>query len=451
VGTLLSPAFATAVLHVTRHSLWVPLLGVPFERAVAFHRMASSLALILMFTHVVMMVNERGVPILASRSPNAAGAGAAFGTASATVFAVMGTLALWPVRRRAWKVFKASHLILFPTGLVLAMMHAETMVGYLMPPLILYALDVLLRVQRSSRVFSVRCIRPLPGGVVRIDVATQGRLRVAPGQYVHMQLPSLSPVEWHPLSCVCDPGRPDVLSFLVSGGSTPSTFGGRVAALAAEAPHTRALWTRLDGVYGGPGLQLRYYTSVLLIAGGVGIAPFYSIARYFLTAHAERLARSDAEAHEHHHHHHARRRRFGAVAPPLCSAAALVWSVRTERAAEKYMPGFLEELRNSGLFFNVRVCVTGEGATAADLHVGAAVDGGAGGGAGGEGEPGSMISYGRPDLHAAVRASLEAATAAGQPACRVAVLACGPQGLVDAAQIAAAALGCHFHAERFVA
>ena len=45
---------------------------------------------------------------------------------------------------------------------------------------------------------------------------------------------------------------------------------------------------------------------------------------------------------------------------------------------------------------------------------------------------------------------MAAAAAAGEPACRVAVLVCGPPPMVDAVQDAAAAAGCHFHAEKFI-
>jgi hypothetical protein len=67
LGTLLAPMFATALLPVTRNSAWVPLLGVSFERAVAFHRTASTAALALVVAHTVAIVNERGVAVLASR------------------------------------------------------------------------------------------------------------------------------------------------------------------------------------------------------------------------------------------------------------------------------------------------------------------------------------------------------------------------------------------------
>jgi threonine dehydrogenase-like Zn-dependent dehydrogenase len=49
----------------------------------------------------------------------------------------------------------------------------------------------------------------------------------------------------------------------------------------------------------------------------------------------------------------------------------------------------------------------------------------------------------------AVRDAVLAAHEAGAPPRRVAVMACGPPGLIADAQRAAAAQGCHFHAELF--
>jgi hypothetical protein len=68
VGALLAPAFGVALLPVTRYSLWVPLLGVSYERSVAFHRAAAGVAMGVMVAHAAMMVVERGVPILSART-----------------------------------------------------------------------------------------------------------------------------------------------------------------------------------------------------------------------------------------------------------------------------------------------------------------------------------------------------------------------------------------------
>jgi hypothetical protein len=184
---------------------------------------------------------------------------------------------------------------------------------------------------------------------------------VAPGQYAFIQLPELGPAEWHPFSCVCVPGRPDGIGFVVGRGATGS-FAARLAALAAITPKP-VLRVRVDGCYGGPRLQLHRYTSVLLLAGGVGITPFASIANALVSAaHAGTSA---------------------------LGAATLVWAVRDAAAIDTWIPGLLPALQASGLF-TVRVCVTGQAP-------------------GGDAERGGGVSYGRPDVDKAVRDAVAAA------------------------------------------
>jgi hypothetical protein len=409
VGALLAPAFGVALLPVTRHSLWVPLLGVSYERSVAFHRASAGVAMGVMVAHTAMMVAERGVPILTQRGENVRGDGAVFGTAAAATFAAMGALAAPPVRRASWELFKAAHLTLMPVAIVLSFLHARMMLGYVLPPLILWALDAALRFARSVRTHDVLAITPLPDGAVRLDVATRGALRVAPGQWAYVQVPGVSALESHPLSCVCAAGTPECVTFIIGAGRGPASFSARIAALAETMP-VEKIRCRLDGCYGGPGMQLHRYTSVLLIAGGVGITPFVSIATHLFSL--------TPDAHG--------RKGQGAV-----RSASLVWAVRKRAAAEAWVPTLVPALRGSALF-TVRVCVTGEPRDAE------------------HGARSRSVSYGRPDVAAAVCAAVQAAAECGESPRRVAVLACGPAGLVEDAQVAAAAAGAHFHAETFL-
>jgi NAD(P)H-flavin reductase len=287
-------------------------------------------------------------------------------------------------------------------------------------------------------------------------------VRVRPGQYAYLQLPGLSPAEWHPLSAVCHVGAPDTVAFLVLNGGR-NALGARIRDLAAASPLDRTLWARLDGPYGGPSLQMRYYSTVLLVAGGVGIAPFVTLSRALLDPRpgSERQLRQ----------------------------ATLLWSIRNERAARAFVPGLLEELRASGVF-RVRVHLTHEGqhmgddkhhaepmraqllrAIAAQAAAAESAEDGPELGdeaappgsneaayqaddavcaEGGSDDGDAEFVNGRADVSAAVREVVAAAAAAGEPACRVAVLVCGPPPMVDAVQDAAAAAGCHFHAEKFI-
>ncbi len=403
LGLLLAPSFATALLPVARNSVWVMLLGVSYERAVAFHRATASTALVIVVAHVVAIVNERGLIVLSQKVRTSVGDGSMYGTVAAACFVAMGLLSAPPVRRAAWWLFKASHLTLMPASIVLACLHAHVMYPYLLPPLVLWVLDGMLRWVRSACSHEAS-VHPL-GSAVRLDVQTEGALRVAAGQYAYVQVPSVSQAGWHPLTCVCVPGTPSAVSFLVSTGDGPGSFGARIAALATAKDDAPCVRVRLDGPYGAPSLQLQRYEAVILVAGGVGITPCVSIAEQLLVMRA-------------------------AGGTPLLSAS-LLWAVRDSGAPDAWLPAFLPRLRESGLF-SVTLALTGKDASAdTEQHAAGTI-------------------MGRPDMAALLGAEVSAAAGRGTRPERIAVFACGPAGLVDATARAAGALGCHFHAESFL-
>jgi NAD(P)H-flavin reductase len=405
LGALLAPAFATALLPVARNSVVTRALGVSYERAVAFHRATGGVALVIMFAHVVQVCKQRGVGVLRQRTPNAFGDGNEYGTASAACFAALLLLAAPPLRRRCWALFKLAHLTLAPTALVLAILHARLMYPYLLPPLGLWLLDAALRWGRAMITYRAR-VCPLPhAGAVRLDVDAPTMLSVAgAGQFAYVALAGPTPM-WHPLTCV--PGAAGGWSFVVSL-SGPKSLGARLAAAAAAAGGGD-IRVRLDGPYGGLGLQLRNYDSVVLVAGGVGITPCVSVAAALAAQHRAGDTR--------------------------LAAATLLWSVREADALTQWLPDWLPGLHagaDKSVFKSVQLHVTGSDVDA-------------------EARAAPKYVTGRPDVRACVRdAVATAAPERGAPACRVAVFACGPAGMVADAQLAAAACGCHFHAESFL-
>ena len=186
---------------------------------------------------------------------------------------------------------------------------------------------------------------------------------------------------------------------------------------------------RVDGPYGRPALPLQEYTARLLVAGGegrgVGVTPRESLAAAALAQGA-----------------------------PGEAALSLLWAVRQPEALTAWLPGWLLWLAACGV--RVVVATTGAPAERPLLPLLPRHAQSAGGHAheqlesGGLGcDTGVQLVRGRPDLTAAVAAAVADAHARGKDARDVAVFACGPPALVDAAAEAAAAAGCAFTAQHF--
>ena len=137
-GRLIAPTLGLLLLPMTRNSLWLPLLGVPFERAVKVHQVTAVLLLGLVIAHAVLVVQDDGLAVLTYRVANGLGDGTVYGTAAATLLAAQVALASPPVRRASWELFKGAHHVLFPAIIVLAVVHARLVLPYVVLPLALW-------------------------------------------------------------------------------------------------------------------------------------------------------------------------------------------------------------------------------------------------------------------------------------------------------------------------
>jgi len=397
VGTLLAPSFSLALLPVARDSPLLWLLGASYERAAASHRALTSAAVALVAVHIGLTAQTRGVSALALRAENESGKGNVFGTAAAALMGTMALLSSPPVRAASHALFKASHLLLFPVVLLLACLHATMMIGYIVPPLVLWAVDRALAWRRAATAHPARVTR-LPGGAVRLEVFTAAPMRMRAGQFAYVCVPSAS-LQWHPFTLACDPAAADHATFVIGDTGGARCFARRLAALCPPGAEQAEVRARLDGPVGRAPLPLRSYASVLLVCGGVGITPAVSLL-------ADLLGEKGAGA-----------------------RLALLWSVREAEAAAAWLPGWLERMSRVGV--EVTVAVTGGGGALA--------------------RPGGAISFqaGRPDVGEAVADAVAAARERGLGPHHVAVFACGPAGLVAAAAAAGDRAGAVVVTERF--
>ncbi|KAJ0250669.1 Respiratory burst oxidase protein B [Hirschfeldia incana] len=170
---------------------------------------------------------------------------------------------------------------------------------YLAVPTILYACERLIRLFRSgSEAVTILKVAVYPGNVLSLYMSKPKGFKYTSGQYIYVNCPDVSPLQWHPFSITSASGD-DFLSIHIRtlGDWTsqlkclfskvcqsPSTSqSGPFISERGQANNkiTSDRFPRLlvDGPYGAPAQDYRNYDVLLLVGLGIGATPLISILR----------------------------------------------------------------------------------------------------------------------------------------------------------------------------
>jgi len=197
---------------------------------------------------------------------------------------LLAFLSVPSVRRRSYKLFYCSHVILAPTSFIFMCVHWNKMNMYLIPSLSVYMLSFSLRMWRY---LTTRFLRTYTKVVKNESVGSKTRMLVVkrnseesgftPGQFVRIRtskdLPILSPS--HPFTVASKADDPHCTIFYLKGHSAFSKnlarAGNEDIKLTVEGyygPTDRI--DAIENLIGGGG-------DVVVVAGGIGITPYLSI------------------------------------------------------------------------------------------------------------------------------------------------------------------------------
>ncbi|XP_018416944.1 PREDICTED: NADPH oxidase 3 [Nanorana parkeri] len=146
-------------------------------------------------------------------------------------------------------------------------------------PLALYVCERLIRFWRSKQDVIITKVVTHPSGVLEIQMKKRG-FTMEPGQYIFLQCPSVSHLEWHPFTLT---SAPEETFFSVHvravGDWTQSLI---TACLTNRNIHQNLLQLpRLaaDGPYGSATTNVFNYKVSVCIAAGIGVTPFASVLK----------------------------------------------------------------------------------------------------------------------------------------------------------------------------
>ena len=271
-------AFCTAM----HNSFLTLLFGLPFERALRYHKLSARLAYFnsLLHTYVAFRfpMNEASpknfFSFLFFDQINTGG--------TMLVFFMTGIVltALPFVRRRCFEVFYYLHVFFCLSMTASAFFHT----GFMVPMLvgICWGGDLFFRKVIMAWFWYPQTarIRTISNSVVEVSFQKTKRFAFNPGQYISICIPELSLWQWHPFSLSSSPEQDRVTLHIRKAG----WFTTELYKLAENKDFIEIC---LEGPYGSVGVDLmsNKYSSVLLFSGGIGVTPMQSICNQLMYEH----------------------------------------------------------------------------------------------------------------------------------------------------------------------
>lgn len=223
-------------LPICKNCFWLDVFNIQFERSVKFHRWLAWFLVLVVCIHAAtaitsllmreefracMWPSESGCNVSRHKESIEVSRIITYGWMAALVALPMVITSLPWFRRHKFEMFYYSHLIFGLISLLLVHLHWPDMIYYTAPSLAAYSLDkVICRCCTRRQVKITNLSIPAPG-FVRMKILVDAGYKFEPGQWVNLNVPSVSFFQWHPMSIASAPDENSItIDAKVVGGWT---------------------------------------------------------------------------------------------------------------------------------------------------------------------------------------------------------------------------------------
>jgi len=294
------PLIAVFVL-AARNSPLAFLIGIPFERAIFYHKLFAHLVMFLGTMHGLAAWkfggcekgHRRGNPARTcvdtwdGRSMMSDG-DAITGIIFYSMMMAMVLLSNQRIRRVIFELFMYSHWLFIIGAVISGILHdaATMMIGFA-----IFTADCIFRYVYQAAYRHPQQVQAVAiGDVVRLSFPKGEAFGYMGGQYIFIAIPELSMFEWHPFSISSSPHQEVVtIHARALGNWTEALLALCVKKAGAAGPEASTTLTAyIEGPHGDQQLDLwgPTHTCFLLICGGIGVTPLQSIASQLVEQHA---------------------------------------------------------------------------------------------------------------------------------------------------------------------
>ncbi|MFT7799823.1 cytochrome b-245 heavy chain isoform X1 [Arapaima gigas] len=146
-------------------------------------------------------------------------------------------------------------------------------------PMFLYLCERLVRFIRSQQKVVITKVVMHPSKTLELQMRMKG-FKMEVGQYVFMQCPSISQLEWHPFTLTSAPEEDHFsVHIRIVGDWTDALY----KACGGDKNEVKEAWTlpkvAVDGPFGTASEDVFRYEVVMLVGAGIGVTPFASILK----------------------------------------------------------------------------------------------------------------------------------------------------------------------------
>uniref|UniRef100_H3GR40 FAD-binding FR-type domain-containing protein n=1 Tax=Phytophthora ramorum TaxID=164328 RepID=H3GR40_PHYRM len=276
-------------LPATRNCVWMEFLNISYANGIQYHRWIGVLTILTAFLHCTGFYwawiregswVEEALPCFRNCAVGDDGKDRwmnTFGTIALLCFLAIGVTAIGIVRRKMYDIFYYVHH-LFIIATLFIVLHWNSNLSWIFPSVMLYTAS---RALSSSNAFTpvvVREFTTLSHDVVKIVISRSttraGDFKV--GQFVYLNVPSISKLQWHPFTISSSPRTsPDTLTILLK---SLGDWTEELVKYSEECKTNDVLPTMyMDGFYGASLEMYDEYATVCLVGGGVGVTPMFAI------------------------------------------------------------------------------------------------------------------------------------------------------------------------------
>ncbi|KAG4181148.1 hypothetical protein ERO13_A10G208200v2 [Gossypium hirsutum] len=269
-------------LPVSRGSLLLRLIDIPFEHATRYHVWLGHLTMMLFTLHGLFYVigwAMNGTLVKELLEWKRVGIANLPGVISLLAGLFMWVTSLHPVRKDYFELFFYTHQLYVVFVVFLALHVGDFVFSIVAGAIFIFMLDRFLRFCQSRTKVDVLSAKCLPCGTVELVLSKPQSLQYNALNFIFLQVRELSWLQWHPFSVSSSPlDSKHHLAILIKvlGGWTARLRDSILSMSEPELSKT-TITASVEGPYGHETPYHLMYENLILVAGGIGISPFLAI------------------------------------------------------------------------------------------------------------------------------------------------------------------------------